>query len=233
MITMKIKPEKIRDVIGKGGAVIRAITEETGTTIDIQDDGTVTIACVSPEGGEAASKRIEEITADVEVGRIYEGTVLKLLDFGAIVSVLPGKDGLLHISQIANERVNAVADHLKEGQSVRVKVLEADDKGRLRLSMKAVAADERAAAATPATHSSLNSGIPKDKGRDIPPLFSEAAKAHWIAGLRRDEFAFSGELHFATCRSRISSSVLQSMQSVAVGRASRRFKPISTPQLSQ
>ena len=139
MITMKIKPEKIRDVIGKGGAVIRALTEETGTTIDIQDDGTVTIACVSPEAGEAARKRIEAITADVEVGRIYEGTVLKLLDFGAIVSVLPGKDGLLHISQIANERVNAVGDYLKEGQQVRVKVLEADDKGRLRLSMKAVA----------------------------------------------------------------------------------------------
>jgi polyribonucleotide nucleotidyltransferase len=138
MITIKIKPEKIRDVIGKGGAVIRALTEETGTTIDIQDDGTVTIACVSPEAGEAAKKRIEAITADVEVGRIYDGTVLKLLDFGAIVSVLPGKDGLLHISQIANERVNNVGDYLKEGQQVRVKVLEADDKGRLRLSMKAV-----------------------------------------------------------------------------------------------
>jgi len=144
MITMKIKPEKIRDVIGKGGAVIRALTEETGTTIDIQDDGTVTIACVSPEAGEAAKKRIEAITADVEVGRIYDGTVLKLLDFGAIVSVLPGKDGLLHISQIANERVNAVADYLKEGQQVRVKVLEADDKGRLRLSMKAVAIEIQA-----------------------------------------------------------------------------------------
>ncbi len=145
MITMKIKQEKIRDVIGKGGAVIRALTEETGTTIDIQDDGTITIACVSPEAGELARKRIEDITADVEVGRIYDGTVLKLLDFGAIVSVLPGKDGLLHISQIANERVNAVADHLKEGQQVRVKVLEADDKGRLRLSMKAVAAEAKAA----------------------------------------------------------------------------------------
>jgi len=148
MITIKIKPEKIRDVIGKGGAVIRSITEETGTTIDIQDDGTVTIACVSPEAGEAAKKRIEDITADVEVGRVYEGTVLKLLDFGAIVSVLPGKDGLLHISQIANERVNNVADHLKEGQSVRVKVLEADDKGRLRLSMKAVAAEAKAVQTT-------------------------------------------------------------------------------------
>jgi len=145
MITIKIKPEKIRDVIGKGGAVIRAITEETGTTIDIEDDGTVTIACVSSEGGEMAKKRIEELTADVEVGRIYDGTVLKLLDFGAIVSVLPGRDGLLHISQIANERVNSVADHLKEGQAVRVKVLEADDKGRLRLSMKAVAAESQTA----------------------------------------------------------------------------------------
>ncbi len=143
MFTMKIKPEKIRDVIGKGGAVIRAITEETGTTIDIGEDGTVTIACVSSDGGAAAKKRIEELTAEVEVGRIYEGTVLKLLDFGAIVSVLPGKDGLLHISQIANERVNSVSDHLKEGQSVRVKVLEADEKGRLRLSMKAVAAEEK------------------------------------------------------------------------------------------
>ncbi|MGZ8198525.1 MAG: polyribonucleotide nucleotidyltransferase, partial [Burkholderiales bacterium] len=139
MITIKINPQKIRDVIGKGGAVIRAITEETGTTIDIQDDGTVTIACVSSEGGEAAKRRIEELTADVEVGKVYDGTVLKLLDFGAIVSVLPGRDGLLHISQIANERVNAVSDHLKEGQQVRVKVLEADDKGRLRLSMKAAA----------------------------------------------------------------------------------------------
>ncbi|MCA3069666.1 MAG: polyribonucleotide nucleotidyltransferase [Rhodocyclaceae bacterium] len=141
MITMKIKPEKIRDVIGKGGAVIRALTEETGTSIDIGEDGTVTIASVSAEGSALAKKRIEEITADVEVGRIYEGTVLKLLDFGAIVSVLPGKDGLLHISQIANERVANVSDHLKEGQSVRVKVLEADEKGRLRLSMKAAAAD--------------------------------------------------------------------------------------------
>jgi polyribonucleotide nucleotidyltransferase len=148
MITIKIRPEKIRDVIGKGGAVIRALTEETGTTIDIQDDGTVTIACVSPEAGELAKKRIEDIVADVEVGRIYDGTVLKLLDFGAIVSVLPGKDGLLHISQIANERVNAVSDHLKEGQQVRVKVLEADDKGRLRLSMKAVGAAEAKTAQT-------------------------------------------------------------------------------------
>jgi polyribonucleotide nucleotidyltransferase len=143
MITIKIKPEKIRDVIGKGGAVIRAITEETGTTIDIAEDGTVTIACVNSEGGLAAKKRIEDITAEVEVGRVYEGTVLKLLDFGAIVSVLPGKDGLLHISQIAEERVKQVSDHLKEGQAVKVKVLEADEKGRLRLSMKAVSGESQ------------------------------------------------------------------------------------------
>ncbi len=148
IITIKINPEKIRDVIGKGGAVIRALTEETGTTIDIQDDGTVNIACLSSEAGALAKKRIEELTANVEVGKVYEGTVLKLLDFGAIVSVLPGRDGLLHISQIANERVNAVADHLKEGQQVKVKVLEADEKGRLRLSMKALL--EQAATEQPA-----------------------------------------------------------------------------------
>jgi polyribonucleotide nucleotidyltransferase len=142
LFTMKINPEKIRDVIGKGGSVIRAITEETGTTIDIQDDGTITIASVNGDQAEAAKKRIGEIVAEVEVGKIYEGTVLKILDFGAIVSVLPGRDGLLHISQIANERVNAVTDYLKEAQVVRVKVLEADEKGRLRLSMKAIAAEE-------------------------------------------------------------------------------------------
>jgi len=139
MMTIKINPEKIRDVIGKGGAVIRALTEETGATIDIQDDGTVTIASVNADACNAARKRIEDITAEVEVGRIYEGTVLRLLDFGAIVQVLPGKDGLLHISQIAKERVNNVSDYVKEGQVVKVKVLEADDKGRLRLSMKAAA----------------------------------------------------------------------------------------------
>ncbi len=138
IITIKINPEKIRDVIGKGGAVIRALTEETGTTIDINEDGTVNIACLSSEAGELAKKRIEELTAEVEVGKTYAGTVIKLLDFGAIVSVLPGKDGLLHISQIAHERVNAVSDHLTEGQTVNVKVLEADEKGRLRLSMKAL-----------------------------------------------------------------------------------------------
>ena len=145
IIKIKINPDKIRDVIGKGGVVIRGIQEETGTTIEIEDDGTVSIASVAAEGGEAAKKRILELTADVEVGKIYEGTVLRLLDFGAIVQLLPGRDGLLHISQISNERVNAVSDHLKEGQVVKVKVLEADDKGRVRLSMKAVAAPEAAA----------------------------------------------------------------------------------------
>ena len=147
LITIKINPEKIRDVIGKGGAVIRALTEETGTQIDISDEGLVTIASVDAAAGQEAKRRIEELTASVEVGKVYEGTVLKLLDFGAIVQVMPGKDGLLHISQIANERVNAVADYLKEGQQVRVKVLETDDRGRLKLSMKAAAADEAPAPA--------------------------------------------------------------------------------------
>ena len=158
MMTFKINPEKIRDVIGKGGAVIRALTEETGTTIDIQDDGMVTIASVNADACNAAKKRIEEITAEVEVGRIYEGTVLRLLDFGAIVQVLPGKDGLLHISQIAKERVNQVSDYVKEGQIVKVKVLEADDKGRLRLSMKAAAED--AAEPAPATHNTPSEQTP-------------------------------------------------------------------------
>jgi polyribonucleotide nucleotidyltransferase len=145
IIKLKINPDKIRDVIGKGGVVIRGIQEETGTTIEIEDDGTIAIACVSAEGGEAAKKRILDITADVEVGKIYEGPVLRLLDFGAIIQLLPGRDGLLHISQISHERVNAVSDHLKEGQIVKVKVLEADDKGRVRLSMKAVKEQEQSA----------------------------------------------------------------------------------------
>jgi len=144
IIKIKINPDKIRDVIGKGGVVIRGIQEETGTTIEIEDDGTIAIACVSAEGGEAARKRILDITADVEVGKIYEGPVLRLLDFGAIIQLLPGRDGLLHISQISHERVNAVSDHLKEGQIVKVKVLEADDKGRVRLSMKAIKDQEPA-----------------------------------------------------------------------------------------
>ncbi len=153
LITIKINPEKIRDVIGKGGAVIRALTEETGTQIDITDEGLVTIASVDAAAGQEAKRRIEELTASVEIGKIYDGVVLKLLDFGAIVQVMPGKDGLLHISQIANERVNAVADYLTEGQQVRVKVLETDDRGRLKLSMKAITAEEggvAAAAAAPA-----------------------------------------------------------------------------------
>ncbi|MCK6412449.1 MAG: polyribonucleotide nucleotidyltransferase [Azonexus sp.] len=149
LYTFKINPEKIRDVIGKGGAVIRSITEETGTTIDIQDDGTITIAATSGEAAAAARARIDAITAEVEIGKIYEGTVLKILDFGAIVQVLPGKDGLLHISQIAKERVNKVDDYVKEGQVIRVKVLETDERGRVKLSMKAAAEEEAAAPAQP------------------------------------------------------------------------------------
>ncbi len=138
IITMKIDPEKIRDVIGKGGATIRAITEETGATVDIDNDGTVNIASVEGSAGREAKRRIELITADVEVGRIYEGRVARLMDFGAFVTILPGKDGLVHISQISHERVQNVSDELKEGDSVRVKVLEVDKQGRIRLSMKAV-----------------------------------------------------------------------------------------------
>ena len=138
LLTLKINPEKIRDVIGKGGATIRGLCEETGCQIDIEDDGTVTIASNDTQRAEFAKKRIEEITADVEVGKIYEGPVVKLLDFGAIIGLLPGKDGLLHISQIANERVNQVSDYLQEGQTVRVKVIGFDDKNRPRLSMKAL-----------------------------------------------------------------------------------------------
>jgi polyribonucleotide nucleotidyltransferase len=138
IITLKIDPEKIRDVIGKGGAVIRQITEETGTTIDIENDGTVKIASVSGAAGREAQRRVELITADVEVGRIYEGKVARLMDFGAFVTILPGRDGLVHISQISNERVERVSDKLKEGDVVRVKVLEVDRQGRVRLSMRDV-----------------------------------------------------------------------------------------------
>jgi polyribonucleotide nucleotidyltransferase len=138
IITLKIDPEKIRDVIGKGGAVIRQITEETGTTIDIENDGTVKIASVSGAAGREAQRRIELITADVEVGRIYEGKVARLMDFGAFVTILPGRDGLVHISQISNERVERVSDKLKEGDVIRVKVLEVDRQGRIRLSMRDV-----------------------------------------------------------------------------------------------
>lgn len=138
IISVKINPDKIRDVIGKGGAVIQALTKETNTNIDIDEDGTVKIACTSAEEGAEAKRRIEEITADVEVGQIYEGPVVKVLDFGAVVSLIPGKDGLVHISQIAHERVNAVSDFVKEGDTVKVKVVEIDGKGKVRLSMKAL-----------------------------------------------------------------------------------------------
>jgi len=138
IMTMKIDPEKIRDVIGKGGAVIRAITEETGATVDIENDGTVRIASVDGASGKEARRRIELITADVEVGRVYEGRVARLMDFGAFVTILPGKDGLVHISQISNERVEKVSDKLSEGDVVKVKVLEVDRQGRVRLSMKEV-----------------------------------------------------------------------------------------------
>ncbi|MDE2219652.1 MAG: polyribonucleotide nucleotidyltransferase, partial [Gammaproteobacteria bacterium] len=138
IITLKIDPEKIRDVIGKGGAVIRQITEETGTTIDIENDGTVKIASVIGTAGREAQRRIELITADVEVGRVYEGKVAKLMDFGAFVTILPGRDGLVHISQISEERVERVADKLREGDVIKVKVLEVDRQGRVRLSMRDV-----------------------------------------------------------------------------------------------
>ena len=138
LYTMKINPEKIRDVIGKGGSTIRALTEETGTQIDIGDDGTITIASSDAAKADEAKRRIEEITAEVEIGKIYEGPVTKILDFGALVNLLPGKDGLLHISQIAHERVERVADYLQEGQIIKVKVMETDEKGRVKLSLKAL-----------------------------------------------------------------------------------------------
>ncbi|MDH0866525.1 polyribonucleotide nucleotidyltransferase [Mitsuaria sp. GD03876] len=138
LYTMKINPEKIRDVIGKGGATIRALTEETGTQIDIAEDGTITIASTDGDKAELAKKRIEQITAEAEIGKVYEGPVTKILDFGALINILPGKDGLLHISQIAHQRVEKVTDFLSEGQIVKVKVLETDEKGRIKLSMKAL-----------------------------------------------------------------------------------------------
>ena len=138
LLTMKVHPDKIREVIGKGGSTIQAITKETGTQIDIQDDGTIVIASVNAAGAQAAKERIEQITSDVEPGRIYEGKVAKIMDFGAFVTILPGKDGLVHVSQISNERVEKVSDKLKEGDMVKVKVLEVDKQGRIRLSIKAV-----------------------------------------------------------------------------------------------
>ena len=147
MMTIKINPEKIRDVIGKGGATIRALTEETGCQIDISDDGTIVIASADDDRARECERRIKELTADVEVGEVYDGSVLRLLDFGAIVQVLPGRDGLLHISEIANYRIANINDVLKVGQAVRVKVIEADDKGRLRLSIKAIGGIEQQQAA--------------------------------------------------------------------------------------
>jgi polyribonucleotide nucleotidyltransferase len=144
-ITMKINPDKIRDVIGKGGATIRSIQDETGANIDIDDAGNIKIASVDLEAGNEARRRVEQITADVEVGSIYDGKVAKLMDFGAFVTILPGKDGLVHISQICEERVQNVSDKLSEGDIVKVKVLEVDRQGRIRLSMKAVAAEEAGA----------------------------------------------------------------------------------------
>jgi polyribonucleotide nucleotidyltransferase len=138
LLTMKIHPDKIREVIGKGGSVIQAITKETGTQIDIRDDGTIVIASVNAAAAQSAKERIESITSDVEPGRIYEGKVAKLMDFGAFVTIAPGKDGLVHVSQISNERVEKVSDKLKEGDIVKVKVLEVDKQGRIRLSIKAV-----------------------------------------------------------------------------------------------
>ncbi len=146
LITFRINPEKIRDVIGKGGATIRAITEETGATIEVDDDGVIKIASVEKAAGEEARRRVEQVTAEVEVGVIYEGKVAKIMDFGAFVNILPGKDGLVHISQISDERVENVSDKLSEGDVVKVKVLEVDRQGRIRLSMKAVSEDEVATA---------------------------------------------------------------------------------------
>ena len=139
MLSMKINPEKIRDVIGKGGATIRALCDETGCQINIEEDGTITIAATEAAKADEAKRRIEQITAEVEIGKVYEGPVTKILDFGALINLLPGKDGLLHISQIAHERVEKVTDYLTEGQIVKVKVLETDEKGRVKLSMKALA----------------------------------------------------------------------------------------------
>ncbi len=133
---MRINPEKIRDVIGKGGVTIRAITEGTGTTIDITDDGTIKIASTDKEAGDEARRRIEQITADVEVGHIYEGKVVRIMDFGAFVTILPGRDGMVHISQICDERVQNVSDKLSVGDTIKVKVLEIDKQGRVRLSMR-------------------------------------------------------------------------------------------------
>ena len=142
LVTIKIHPDKIRDGIGKGGVTIRGITEETGATIDIADDGTITIGSVDKKAGDEARKRIEQITADIEPGQIFEGKVIKIMNFGAFVSLTPGRDGLVHISQLSDERVENVTDVVKEGETVKVKVLEVDKQGRVRLSMKEVGKDD-------------------------------------------------------------------------------------------
>ncbi|WP_286876425.1 S1 RNA-binding domain-containing protein, partial [Marinimicrobium sp. UBA4509] len=142
--TLKVHPDKIRDIIGKGGATIRSITEETGASIDIDDDGTVKVYADDGDALKAAVAKIEEITAEAEIGAIYEGKVVRIVDFGAFVNFLPGKDGLVHISQIADERVNAVSDYLKEGQMVKVKCLDVDQRGRIKLSIKEANADAQA-----------------------------------------------------------------------------------------
>jgi polyribonucleotide nucleotidyltransferase len=162
LFTMKINPEKIRDVIGKGGSVIRALTEETGCQINIDEDGTITIAATDGAKAEEAKKRIEQITAEVEIGKVYEGPITKILDFGALVNLLPGKDGLLHISQISHERIAKVTDVLAEGQIVRVKVLETDEKGRVKLSMKALT--ERPAAEHQGEHHGEHQGEQRHHG---------------------------------------------------------------------
>ena len=171
LYTMKINPEKIRDVIGKGGAVIRALTEETGCQINIEEDGTITIAATDNAKADEAKRRIEQITAEVEIGKIYEGPVTKILDFGALINLLPGKDGLLHISQIAHERVERVGDYLTEGQIVKVKVMETDEKGRVKLSMKALAerpagGSDRPAPAERGDRGGDRGGERRDGGRD-------------------------------------------------------------------
>ena len=176
LFTMKINPEKIRDVIGKGGSVIRALTEETGCQINIDENGTITIASTDPEKAEIAKQRIAQITAEVEIGKIYEGPVTKVLDFGALINLLPGKDGLLHISQIAHERVERVSDYLTEGQIVKVKVMETDEKGRVKLSMKALT--ERPAGAEFSDRPARSNDRPErggernDRGGDRAPRYN-------------------------------------------------------------
>ena len=171
LYTMKINPEKIRDVIGKGGAVIRALTEETGCQINIEEDGTITIAAAEAAKADEAKRRIEQITAEVEIGKVYEGPVTKILDFGALINLMPGKDGLLHISQIAHERVERVSDYLQEGQIVKVKVMETDEKGRIKLSMKVLA--ERPAYTERGERPERQERGERQERREAPPVARE------------------------------------------------------------